>query len=222
MAEQRTERDDDQEDTTEDAATTESGGQSGAGGTGKPQGVTFTLQQQEYFNKVIAEERRTVERRIKESDEYKQLRIRARRADEIEGQVRQDISDLQSENARLKAERTGALSKAENALIRAQFTAVASQRGVPAERLQDAILLADKSSIRANLDDGTVDGVDEAVQQLVQSRPWLVGPGVAPQVTQRERPLPNLNGGTQGSPATDEAKIQQAMQEMSLRGFGRI
>jgi hypothetical protein len=186
------------------------------------QGATFTAEQQEYLNKLIAEERRTALRKFKDSDEFKTLTTRARRADEIEGQSRQSEEELSEALAKAKAERAQALAQAENALIRAQITAIAGQRGIPGERIQDAILLMDKSGIKANLADGTVTGAEEAVQALVESRPYLVGPGVAPRETQRERPAPNLNSGARGAPATEEARIAQAMEEMRAHGMGRI
>ena len=140
----------------------------------------------------------------------------------MEGESRTQLEALQAENARLKAERAGALSKAEQALIRAQSVAILSQRGVPAERIQDALILMDKSQVKASLDEGVVTGAEEAVQALVESRPWLTGRGVGPRHTENPRPAPNLNAGPQGTPATDEARIAQVMAEMAARGAGRI
>ena len=182
----------------------------------------FSAAQQEYLGKIRSEERREALRKFKESDEFKTLRARARRADELEGTTRQVEEDLTEQLNKAKADRAQALASAEAALMRSQVNAILTQRGVPVERHQDAYLLADKSGIKVSLGDGTVTGAEESVQALIESRPWLVGAGVSPQTTQAPRPAPNLNLGTHGTPATQEAQIQQAMSEMAARGLGRI
>jgi hypothetical protein len=186
------------------------------------QGVTFSADQQVYLDHLLAEAKRNALDKFKNSDAYRQTTARARRTDELEGETRQQIETLQTENARLKAERAQALSKAEASLARAQMVAILSQRGVPSERIQDALILADKSNLKVDLDQGVVTGAEESVQALIESRPWMVGPGISPQHTQRERPQPVLNGGTTGQPVTNEARIAQVMQEMAARGHGRL
>jgi hypothetical protein len=213
---------DTQPEPQDDAALTGPTGQRGERGTSAPAGVEFTDEQQAYINRLMVDERRMSERRVKDSDEIKQLRARARVADQLEGQRHEDRERLEAERDSAKAERAQALAKAENALSRAHFTAVATQRGIPSDRLEDAATLANLSGVHVNLDTSEVTGVEEAVQQLVESRPWLVGPGVGPRSTQAPRPAPQLNGGAQGQPAGREARIEQAMQEMRAQGFGRI
>jgi hypothetical protein len=209
----------------------ESGNSNGHVGPLSPRGIaeSFTANQQAYIDRQMADTRKVTLDRFKNSEAYQALVTKAkradefsRRADEVEGEGRTRIDALEAEVSRLKAERAGALSKAEQALIRAQSTAILSQRGVPAERIHDALVLMDKSDIKASLDEGIVTGAEDAVQALVESRPWLVGPGVAPRTTAAERPAPNLNAGRQGAPTTDEARIQAVMQEMAQRGMGRI
>jgi hypothetical protein len=202
-------------------ASTEDKGQ-GQGQGQQPERAMFTAAQQEYLNKLLADERRTSERRFRESDEFKSLKARAQRADELEGQGRQVEEDLSAQLAKAKAERAAALASAENALMKAFFTSELGRRGVPGERHQDAFLLADRSDIKVNLNDQTVTGIEEAVQSLIETRPYLVGAGVAPQQTQAPRPAPKLNGGATGAPQTDEARIAQAMQELAARGVGRV
>jgi hypothetical protein len=218
----------DDETTQESEETTDTGGQSGTKGpsdgplTPTGQGVSFSAQQQDYVNKLLADERRTTLRKFKESDEFKTVAVRARRADELEGQGRQEVEELSEALAKAKAERAQALAQAEHSLQRAQVTAILAQRGVPSDRIADATVLLDRSGIKVDLAQGSVTGAEEAVQALVESRPWLVGPGLAPQHTQNARPAPNLNGGVTSAPVTDEARIAAVMEEMRARGHGRL
>jgi hypothetical protein len=203
-------------------APTDPAGNPGDASSSQDARIMFTPAQQEYVNKIAADERRSAVAKFKDSDEFKSLEARARRADELEGTGRQEVEDLTEQLNKAKAERASALAGAEAALMRAQFTALLTQRGVPAERHQDAYLLADKSGIKVSLNEGAVTGAEESVQSLIESRPWLVGMGIAPQTTQATRPAPKLNGGTHGTPATEEARIAAAMAEMQARGMGRI
>lgn len=224
MADERDQRDGQGADDENDEGTDSDRRRTGPAGPLSPQnqGVTFSAEQQEYLGKLLAEERRNALDKFKNSDTYRQTAARARRTDELEGETRQQIETLQTENARLKAERAQALSKAEASLARAQMVAVLSQRGVPSERIQDALILADKSNLKVDLDQGIVTGAEESVQALIESRSWLVGPGIAPSHTQRERPQPVLNGGSTGQPVTNEARIAKVMEEMAARGHGRL
>jgi hypothetical protein len=196
----------------DDATTPDTGGQSGQGG--QSQGVTFTVAQQEYLNKLLADERRNALRRFKESDEFKNISVRAQQANEVD--------ELRSKVQRLESEKAGALVRAESVMASAHLKSEMLRRGIADDRIDDALILADKSNVKVNWDESSVTGVEDAVQLLVESRPWIVGGGVAPQSTTAPRPTPNLNGGNRGTTATEESKIQSVMEEMAARGLGRI
>lgn len=53
------------------------------------------------------------------------------------------------------------------------FTIAALKADIPADRLADALALADRSLIVVK--DGAVTGVDEAVAALVKDKPWVIG-----------------------------------------------
>jgi hypothetical protein len=196
----------------QDGDTTDTGGTSGQPPAN--QGLTFTPQQQDYLNKLLADERRNALRRFKDSDEFKNISSRAQQANEVD--------ELRTKVQRLESEKAGALVRAEGTMLSAQLRGEMLRRGVPAERIDDALILVDKSNVKVNWDDGSISGAEEAVQALIESRSWLVGPGVGAITTTAGRPAPNLNGGTRGTSATEEAQIQQAMREMSAQGIGRI
>jgi hypothetical protein len=197
----------------QDGDTTDTGGTSGQAQPAN-QGLSFTAQQQDYLNKLLADERRNALRRFKDSDEFKNISSRAQQANEVD--------ELRAKVQRLETEKAGALVRAEGTMLSAQLRGEMLRRGVPAERIDDALILVDKSNVKVNWDDGSISGAEEAVQALIESRSWLVGPGVGAITTTAGRPAPNLNGGTRGTSATEEAQIQQAMREMSAQGIGRI
>lgn len=201
-----------QQQDEQDGETTDTGGTSGQPPAN--QGLTFTPQQQDYLNKLLADERRNALRRFKDSDEFKNISSRAQQANEVD--------DLRAKVQRLESEKAGALVRAEGTMLSAQLRGEMLRRGVPTERIDDALILVDKSNVKVNWDDGSITGAEEAVQALIESRSWLVGPGVGAITTTAGRPTPNLNGGTRGTSATEEAQIQQAMREMSAQGIGRI
>jgi hypothetical protein len=201
----------------DDSEQTESSGQPGAReSTERPPRVneSFTPSQLEYINRQMADTRKATLGKFKDSTEYQNLVTRAQAANEVD--------ELRNKVQRLESEKSGALLRYEAMMISGQLRSEAIRRGIPPDRIDDALLLADKSNVKVNAEDGTIAGTEEAIQSLVESRPWLVGPGVGAITTTAGRPAPNLNGGTRGTSATEEAQIQQAMREMQAQGIGRI
>ena len=220
MADERTEQND-QEETDSSETTDKPVSGSLTPSENRPFSPT-TASEHAYVRRQVDDARKAAVKEFRESDDYKTLQSRARRANELEAQGRQELEELQAAVAKAQSERAGALAMAESALRDVQIISILTQRGVPAERHLDAIALMDKSGIKVNLSDASVTGAEDAVQQLVETKSYLVGHGVAPQQTNAPRPVPNLNAGVTSTPVTEEARIAQTKDELRQIGFGRI
>jgi hypothetical protein len=171
--------------TATDATTnaTGPGGQSGAPVKATPEKVLFTPEQQAAVNAAIAAERRETERRVRESDELKQLRQKAAAFD-----AEQDTKKTVEE--RLTAERDEAKARAEQtaqryrvALIRSSFTTAAMGAGVPPDRIDAAFKLADLSAVEVDEEADKVKGITKAIESLpewIKAAPYS-GPSAIPQ-----------------------------------------
>jgi hypothetical protein len=171
--------------TATDATTnaTGPGGQSGAPVKATPEKVLFTPEQQAAVNAAIAAERRETERRVRESDELKQLRRKAAAFD-----AEQDTKKTVEE--RLTAERDEAKARAEQtaqryrvALIRSSFTTAAMGAGVPPDRIDAAFKLADLSAVEVDEEADKVKGITKAIESLpewIKAAPYS-GPSAIPQ-----------------------------------------
>ncbi len=85
-------------------------------------------------------------------------------------------SDLdKATEARTAAERDRdeTLQRLERETIRNAFITEAGQAKIPADRIDDALAIADLDSV--TIKDGKVQGVSEAVKALVEAKPWLMG-----------------------------------------------
>ncbi|MCD9024322.1 scaffolding protein [Cohnella silvisoli] len=112
-----------------------------------------------------------------------------------------------------EADRDRALTAANQRLINAEFRAVARELNVRPDALDDALKLADLTSIKVD-EEGNVVGVKDAVQALITNKPYLV-----------EKPKPKNIGGPNGDgdekpDKTKEQLLKEAAEK--ARKSGRI
>lgn len=194
---------------------TESGGQTGANTSGAG-GITFTAEQQAHINSLIASERRNTEKQTRESDEIKQLRAKAKRADELEEATKSETEKLADRAAKAEAKVGDLEGKYRSALIKTKFTTAAITANIPADRVDAALKLADMSGVDVG-EDGTVSGMDKAIKSLPA---WLSTVETTPANGQR-RPAPNINAGEQnrdGAGVSREAAIEMEKQRLARTG----
>lgn len=138
----------------------------------EPEAKTFS---QDEVNRIQAQTRREANARF---GDYQQLKDRAARADELE---KAQLTDQE----KLEARATTAERKAEAAIQQVASAVIASEVKVRASQLgiidpDAAYLLLDRTHI-AYADDGTVTGIDDALTQLIENKPYLRGaPNRAP------------------------------------------
>ena len=138
----------------------------------EPEAKTFS---QDEVNRIQAQTRREANARF---GDYQQLKDRAARADELE---KSQLTDQE----KLEARATTAERKAEAAIQQVASAVIASEVKVRASQLgiidpDAAYLLLDRTNV-AYADDGTVTGIDDALTQLIESKPYLKGaPNRAP------------------------------------------
>ena len=140
----------------------------------QPEPETKTFSQDE-VNRIQAQTRREANARF---GDYQQLKDRAARADELE---KAQLTDQE----KLEARATAAERKAEAAIQQVASAVIASEVKVRASQLgiidpDAAYLLLDRTNV-AYADDGTVSGIDDALTQLIENKPYLKGaPNRAP------------------------------------------
>ena len=130
---------------------------------------------QDEVNRIQAQTRREANARF---GDYQELKTRAARADELE---KSQLTDQE----KLEARATAAERKAEAAIQQVASAVIASEVKVRASQLgiidpDAAYLLLDRTNV-AYADDGTVSGIDDALTQLIENKPYLKGaPNRAP------------------------------------------
>lgn len=121
---------------------------------------------QEELDRII--DRRLISERRKYAD-YDQLKQRAARLDEIEEQGKSETEKLRGTAQRAQQERDAALQRAEDTLIRAAIVSEASKLGAVDPQAVAALLPRTGIIVDGN----EVDGVEEAVKQLLIEKPYL-------------------------------------------------
>lgn len=125
-----------------------------------------------------------LERERKKYEGFDELKTKLTEYEQAEEERRKAAM---SEQERLEAEKAEALKKAEEAenasaevlrkanerLINAEFRLLAKEAGIRSDALDDAFKLADISGVEVG-DDGAVNGVDDVIKALTESKPYLV------------------------------------------------
>jgi hypothetical protein len=121
---------------------------------------------QEELDRII--DRRLIAERRKYAD-YDQLKQRAGRLDEIEESQKTETERLRGTAQKANLERDQALARAEDTLIRAAIVSEASKLGAVDPQAVAALLPRTGIIVDGN----EVDGVEEAVKQLLIEKPYL-------------------------------------------------
>ena len=132
-----------------------------AGGGQQPEtGRTFT---QADIDRVVQD--RLTRERAKYAD-YDNLKAAADKLRELEDAQKSELERAQQAKEQAEATAKAAMEMANQRLVRAAFIAAAAQAG--AAHPEDAFALADRAGVTV-ADDGTIEGVDVAVQTLVDA-----------------------------------------------------
>lgn len=150
------------------------------GGTGTK--VQFTPEQQAAIDAIIAERvsranrsaaKAALEARAKELgyESVEEMEAALREHKKAQDAQKTEAQKLQEALEAEKTKATQAAERAKRALIKAAFAEQAIAANLVS--VDDAFALADLSGVEVK-DDGTVEGVKEAVEQLVKAKPYLV------------------------------------------------
>jgi hypothetical protein len=131
--------------------------------------VTFTPEQQEQINRLVAQTKR--DERGKFAD-YNDLKTRAAKADELEQAQLTEQQKLEARAAEAERKATEAVEQIASAMIASEVKVRASLLGVIDP--DAAYLLIDRSNVKYDAEAG-VTGVDEALTQLLEEKPYLKG-----------------------------------------------
>ena len=157
---------------------------------------------QEQVNRMQAQTRR--EERGKFSD-YSELKARATRADELEQEKLTDAERMEARAVEAERKVADAQQQIATAMIASEVKVRASVMGVVDP--DAALVLLDRSNVRYDAADG-VTGVDDALNSLLEAKPYLRG-------TNR---TPNLNpeSGQPVTPIRLSSEQREAAQLMGL------
>ena len=123
--------------------------------------------------------------------DYKQLQDRAAKADELEQAKLTEQERLEARASEAERKAADAAGQIASAMIASEVKVRASQLGIIDP--DAAYLLLDRSNVRYG-EDGGVTGVDDALTQLLEDKPYLKGsPNRAPNLNpQTGEPAPSL------------------------------
>ena len=143
---------------------------------------------QEEVNRLQAQVRREVRGQF---GDYQQLKDRAARADELEKAQLSDQEKLEARAIEAERKAAAAIQQVASAVIASEVKVRASQLGIIDP--DAAYLLLDRTNL-SYAEDGKVSGVDDALTQLMEDKPYLKGlPNRAPNLNpQTGEPAPAL------------------------------
>ncbi|KOS02504.1 scaffolding protein [Paenibacillus polymyxa] len=181
---------------------------------------TFT---QEELDQVIADR---IARERKKYADYDELKTKL---SDFEREKEEREKEKMSVTERLEAEKTAALKAAEDArverdkaltaanqrLIKAEFRTLARELNVRPDAIDDAYVLADLSTASVG-DDGSINGVEDVVNALIASKPFLVE-------QPKKEPL-TIGGPSGGNPYDKETRTleQQLAEAKRARDFAKV
>jgi len=151
------------------------------GGDPPVEGKTFT---QEEVNQMIG--RRVAETRA-QFDDYETLKARAGVADQLERDKLSESEKKDLEIGKLQRENADVRAQATDTLVTAAIQTNAVKVGIVDP--EAAVALIDRTGI--SVAEGVVNGVDDALKTLIETKPYLKGPGPqAPVITPGGTPAP--------------------------------
>lgn len=179
-----------------------------------PEERTFT---QADLNKIAANEKREgrtsvlAELGVEDLDSLKEI---VTTYNEAQAEAQSDLEKLEAERDTLKEQVKAANKLADDRLIEAKLETALIGAGVPADRVADALRLADRSNLSVG-ENSTVAGLEDAVTATLEPRQWLTESGTtitrrAPDATSKEQP--------KFDPATMTDEQIDALAQASLNG----
>lgn len=183
----------------------------------KPEVKTFT---QEELDKIVADRLTRERKKLDKFADYDELKTKAleyekkleeqrladlsekERADELAKKAQEEASNYSKQIAELQ-------SAVKNEKVRNAFITKAQAEGIT--YIDDAYKLADLSSVEFG-DDGAINGLDDVVKALVESKPFLV-------VQAKPKPVGESTNQTHDkSDKTSEQLIQEAYEKAKKTG----
>ena len=164
--------------------------------------ASFTPEQQEQINRLVAQTKRETRQQF---SDYNDLKTRATRADELEQEKLTDAEKLEARAVEAERKYSNAQQEIAQAMIASEVKVRASAMGIVDP--DAAFLLIDKSNVRYDADGG-VTGVDDALTNLMESKPYLKGTNRTPNI--------NPESGQPVTPVRLSAQQREAAQYMGL------
>ena len=152
--------------------------------TESPADKTFT---QDEVNRMMGQARRDARRQF---SDYSELKSRAAKADELEQANLTEAERLEARVSDAEKRATDAQGQVSSAMIASEVKVRATQMGIVDP--DAAFLLLDKKNVAYNVTDG-VSGVDDALAQLLEDKPYLRAgnrtPNINPETGQAAPPV---------------------------------
>ena len=129
--------------------------------------VQFTPEQQAQINKMMAQPKRATRPQFAD---YSDLKTRAARADELEQEKLTDTEKMEARAVEAERKVADAQQQIASAMIASEVKIRASAMGIVDP--DAAFLLLDRTNVRYDADGG-VSGVDDALTNLIEAKPYL-------------------------------------------------
>jgi len=140
--------------------------------------------------------------------DYDAVKAKAKQLDDLEAANKTELERAQAERDTLKAERDAAKAEARATRVQSAVISAASEAGAinPADVM--AVLAADAVTVK---DDGTIEGVKEAVAAVLATRPhWKAS----------NKPTGDVDQGGRGGATTDFSKASKADLASEMAKYG--
>lgn len=171
-------------------------------------GETFTKAQ---MDAEAAKIRRAYENKY---GDYGDLKKKAAQWDEHEEGQKGEVEKLQGQLTKAQQSTQEAEAARDAAIIRNAVILEVGKQGVPSERSEAALQLVVASyASLLSIEDGTVSGVEDAVQAMLEANDFLAAGGSKP-------PAPDTAGGKGSPPASGEAVVLTQQQKTIARLSG--
>lgn len=150
---------------------------------------------QDDVNRLIAAEKR---RLLAEQPDLTELRTKAAKLDELEAANKTELEKAQGKVVEAERKAAESADRAKRALLKAAVVNAAHKANAIDP---DAVFaLIDQSKMTVS-DDGTVDGIDDALKALLAEKTFLVGKPTTPPVGG------NADGGARGAPVQGQLTV---------------
>ena len=129
--------------------------------------VQFTTEQQTQINRMMAQTKRETRQQFAD---YSDLKTRAARADELEQEKLTDTEKMEARAVEAERKVADAQQQIASAMIASEVKVRASAMGIVDP--DAAFVLLDRTNVRYDADGG-VSGVDDALTNLIEAKPYL-------------------------------------------------